>query len=201
MLNRIAVASILVVASIGVARAEGARHTILSAVPDVSGDTARGCLVLARPVAAEADRPASDYVAVKPAVRAGIEAHGDSICVSGLAYGAHYTLTLRAGLAFADGGRQGADETAGLDVPDRDPMVGIGGRGWILPRQGSTGITVQTIKVPWVRVRVLRISERRLTAEEPAGDAAEAAGPGFAHLTVVDGAGTSASADVRLVRE
>ncbi len=162
--NRIAVTSIVVAATIGAARAESARHSILSAVPDVSGDTARGCLVLAKPVAAEADRPASDYVAVKPAVRASIEARGDQICVSGLAYGARYSLTLRAGLAFADGGRQGADETAELDVPDRDPTVAVGGRGWILPRQGSTGVTVQTINVARVRVRVLRVSERRLTA-------------------------------------
>lgn len=164
MFNRIAVASLFAVVTMGAARAEGARHSILSAVPDVSGDTAQGCLVLAKPVAAEADRPVSDYVAVKPAVRASIEARGDKVCVSGLAYGAHYSLTLRAGLAFADGGRQEADETAALDVPDRDPMVAVGGRGWSLPREGSTGVTVQTINVARVRVRVLRVSERRLTA-------------------------------------
>lgn len=163
MFNRLAVAGIVAVVTMGVARAE-AQHSILSVVPDVAGGTARGCLVLAKPVAAAEAGRLSDYVAVKPAVRASVEAHGDRVCVSGLAYGAHYSLTLRAGLAFADGGRQEADETARLDVPDRDPTVAVGGRGWILPRQGSTGITVQTVNVARVRIRVLRVSERRLTA-------------------------------------
>ena len=162
---RLVVLAMLLAASCGTVRAEEPDPTIKTTTAEATGDTGRGCLVFDK--APESSAHTGDFLTLEPAARPGIEVTGTKICLSGLAYGTRYTVSVWPGLAFADGTIKRKGEKAQLDIPDRDPLVAVAGRGWILPRQGATGLTIQTVNVPLVRIRVLRISERSLAANIP----------------------------------
>ncbi len=162
MLKRLALTTALT----AVCLAAHGQEPPLTATAEAAGDAARGCLHFGGAVAANAR--AEDFLSASPAAKFTVTVAGQLVCLEGLAYGAHYAVKVRAGLPFADGSRLGTARTASIDTPDRDAMVAIGGRGWILPRQGATGVSVQTVNVPHVRIRVLRISERQLSATMPA---------------------------------
>ena len=165
--------TILFATSCGLVRADEPDPTIRTTNAEQGGDSARGCLVFSEPLQADASTRAGDFLSLAPPTQPSIEINGDQLCLSGLAYGKHYTVTVHPGLAFVDGTRKRADETAQLDIPDRDPLVAVAGRGWILPRQGTTGVTIQTINVPLVRIRVLRISQQRLAGRTQIPDPAK----------------------------
>ena len=162
---RLVVLAMLLAVSCGVVRAEQPDPTIQTTTTEATGDTGRGCLVFDKDP--ESSAQASDFLTLEPAARPGIQVTGTQICLSGLAYGTRYTVTVKPGLGFAGGVVKRTAEKAQLNIPDRDPLVAVAGRGWILPRQGATGLTIQTVNVPVVRIRVLRISERTLVANIP----------------------------------
>ena len=162
---RLVVLAMLFALSCGLVRAEEPDPTITTTTADATGDTGHGCLVFDK--APESAAQAGDFLTFEPAARPGIQVTGNRICLSGLAYGTSYTVTVKPGLAFTGGTVIRTAETAQLNIPDRDPLVAVAGRGWILPRQGTTGLTIQTVNVPLVRIRVLRISQRSLVANIP----------------------------------
>lgn len=165
MLPRLAALALLLVAAVGPAHADSAPSLVTGTSTDTSGDVARGCLSFGKPLDPKAHP--GDFLSLQPAAHPDVQVAADRICLGGLAFGTRYTVTIAAGLPFADGTGARAAETARLDIPDRDPLVAVAGRGWILPRIGATGVTIQTVNVPAVRVRVLRVSERRLVAATP----------------------------------
>jgi uncharacterized protein YfaS (alpha-2-macroglobulin family) len=148
----------------GLARAEVAGPRIETVTAEPAGDTARGCLAFSKPVEAEGDAQPGDFLSFEPQARPAVQVNGNRLCLEGLAYGTRYAVTVQPGLVFTDGSRTETRTTATVLTPDRDPMVAVGGRGWLLPRQTATGLTIQTVNVPLVRVRVLRVSERQLAA-------------------------------------
>ncbi len=148
----------------GIALADEPAHTIRSVVTKAAGDTVSACLTLDKAIGRALEDHPEDYLAIEPPARPAVTVDGAELCIGGLEFGTRYSITVRAGLAYADGSRRPVDETAVVDALDRDPMLAVAGRGWILPRQGATGVTVQTVNVPRVRIRVLRVSERELAA-------------------------------------
>ncbi len=136
---------------------------------DPIGDRPRAGLVCGLALDTSADAHPGDFLTIAPAVRPTVTASGSQLCLDGLGYGVHYGITVHPGLAFI-GSRWDAEVTATADTPDRDPLVAVGGRGWILPRQGATGVTIQTVNVPLVRIRVLRLAARKAVADA-GGDA------------------------------
>ena len=164
---RTRIAAALIVAAFSTPAAAEPTPTVTT---DTNGDSARACLQFGQALETSADAHPGDFLTIEPAVRPTVTASGSQLCLDGLGYGVHYSITLHPGLAFV-GSRLAAYETAIADTPDRDRMVAVGGRGWILPRQGATGITIQTVNVPLVRVRVLRLAARKVAANA-GGDAA-----------------------------
>ncbi len=160
MRPQIAAAVILVAALISPALAEPAVPTVTT---QAAGANARACLDFGRPLDSNANAHPGDFISIVPAVTPTVTAQGNQLCLDGLAYGTRYGITVHPGLAFDDRTRL-ANDTLSVTAatPDEDPMVAVSGRGWILPRQGSTGVTIQTVNVPQVRIRVLRMAARML---------------------------------------
>ncbi|MGI4794141.1 MAG: alpha-2-macroglobulin family protein, partial [Janthinobacterium lividum] len=171
MRTNIAAAVIVVVTSAAAATAAAAAAAVPTptVTTDANGDSARACLEFGRALDTSADAHPGDFLTIEPAVRPTVTASGSQLCLDGLGYGAHYSITVHPGLAFI-GSRGDAEVTATADTPDRDPLVAVGGRGWILPRQGATGVNIQTVNVPLVRIRVLRLAARKAAADA-GGDA------------------------------
>lgn len=131
-------------------------------------DTAiRGCIGFPSRLADGEDSHPGDFLSFFPAIAPAVSVVGERLCADGLGWGTRYVVTISPGLRFADGTAAAAGQ-ATIETPDRDPSVSIAGRGWILPRQGTTGVTVQTMNVARVRIRVLRLSAGSLAANTPA---------------------------------
>ena len=158
--RRTSIAAAVIVAAISTA---AAAEPALTVTTDADGEGARACLEFGRALDTSADAHPGDFVTIVPAVRPTVTASGSRLCLDGLGYGVHYGITVHPGVAFI-GSRGDTEETATADTPNRDPLVAVGGRGWILPRQGATGVTIQTVNVPLVRIRVLRLAARKLAA-------------------------------------
>jgi len=47
-------------------------------------------------------------------------------------------------------------------VPDRKSAISFSGTGYVLPREGTTGLPVTTINLDKVKLRLVRINERNL---------------------------------------
>lgn len=103
-----------------------------------------------------------DYVRVEPSAPTAASAKGDELCVSGLAHGTAYTLTLRQGLPGTDGIVLAKDETYTVRVPDRSPTVAFRGSAFILPRGSAEGIPITAVNVDAVTLKVFRIGDRGL---------------------------------------
>ena len=168
MMTRFTLAAALVVVTLGATQAAEPVRLVQSVDASMSGGAGQGCFTLTRSIAASRDAPPGDFITTVPVAHPTFNTADNQLCLVGLSYGKHYAVTLHQGLGMADGSHLVADETATIDMPDRDPMVAVAGRGCILPRQGSTGVTIQTINVPSVRIRILRLSERRLAARTAA---------------------------------
>ena len=162
MLTRLSLAVLL--ATTTLSRAQPAD---LPTSVEATGNAVRGCIGFANSLDAGADSHPGDWLALTPAVEPAVSVAGGQLCLDGLAWGTRSAVTIRPGLRFADGTVAPAGH-ATIETPDRDPAVAIAGRGWILPRQGTTGVTVQTMNVPRVRVRVLRLAAGPLAARLPA---------------------------------
>ncbi len=162
MLTRLSLAVLL--ATTALTRAQPAD---LPTSVEATGNAVRGCIGFPNSLDAGADSHAGDWLALSPAMEPAVSVSGGQLCLDGLAWGTRYAVTIRPGLRFADGTVAPAGH-ATIETPDRDPAVAIAGRGWILPRQGTTGVTVQTMNVPRVRIRVLRMAAAPLAARLPA---------------------------------
>ena len=162
MLTRLSLAVLL--ATTALTRAQTAD---LPTSVEATGNAVRGCIGFSSPLDAGADSHPGDWLGLSPAVEPAVSVAGGQLCLDGLAWGTRYAVTIGPGLRFADG-TVAPTGHATIETPDRDPAVAIAGRGWILPRQGTTGVTVQTMNVPRVRIRVLRLAAAPLAARLPA---------------------------------
>ena len=98
-----------------------------------------------------------------------VVARDSTLCVEGLAHGAAYQITLRAGLPGAGGKQLETAELHDITVPNRAPSLAFRGAGYILPRIGPDGLPLRTINVEHAHLRVLRITDRNLVEKIYAG--------------------------------
>ena len=131
---------------------------------------ARACVTFSDPLKTGRDIHFEDFVRLEPAVRLSAIAEGDELCLSGLAHGTGYSLTLRQGLPGADGMTLRQDETSRLQVEDRPPSVAFRGQAFILARGDAGGLPVVTVNLDAVDLQLLRINDRNL-ASQLRGDA------------------------------
>ncbi|MEM1048549.1 MAG: alpha-2-macroglobulin family protein [Pseudomonadota bacterium] len=121
------------------------------------------CLVLSDDLALGDARP-EDFVKVVPDAGLAVEAGRRNICIDGVRHGERYAVTLRAGLAAADG--EMIEKTAALDlfIRDRKASVRFPGNAYVLPGHDGATIPVVTVNASQVEAELLRIGDRSLAA-------------------------------------
>ena len=73
-----------------------------------------------------------------------------------------YRVTLRAGLAAAEGSTLGADLERSVNTGPVEPAVAFASQGNVLPARDTRGLPVVSVNVPEVDVEFLRVREREL---------------------------------------
>jgi alpha-2-macroglobulin len=137
---------------------------------DTAGDMPEACFRFSRPLDARAEVHYGDYLKIEPPVAAAVRTANTDLCLSGLSYGTDYKVTLATGLPAQTGDRTGRAEAVAVSLGDRPPLVSLAGEGFILPRDTANGLAVKTVNVDRVKIHVLRMSDRLLTAQIRSSD-------------------------------
>ena len=127
---------------------------------DTTGEAPEACFRFSRPLDPRAEARYGDYVKVEPEVSTALRIANTDLCVNGLAYGTDYKVTLANGLRSKSGDRTKNAETVDVNLGDKPSRVSISGDGYILPRNTSNGLAIQTVNVDRLKIRVLRMSDR-----------------------------------------
>jgi len=101
-----------------------------------------------------------DYLKFAPALTPAISATGTDLCLSGLNPATTYNLTILHGLPAASGAKLATDEKFPIALTDSSPLVAISGDGFILSRNTTNGLTIQTVNVAKVKIHLLRMSDK-----------------------------------------
>jgi uncharacterized protein YfaS (alpha-2-macroglobulin family) len=134
-------------------------------IVDTSHDQAEACVRFTAELDQRPETHYADYLKIEPAAKLAIRVTKRELCLGGLSFQKSYTLTIAAGLPAASNARTEKAETVPLQLGERPRMVGFTGQGFILPRLDSAGVTVETINVDRVKIRVLRMSDRLLPSQ------------------------------------
>ena len=123
--------------------------------------------------------PARDYAPFVQRTAPGlaVEVEGSQLCVTGVAYGERYTLTLRAGLPSASGDALVRDVPIDQYVRDRAPAVRFPGQAYVLPARGPRALPVETVNANELELRLLRVTDRNLVAAIREGSFLRSLGP------------------------
>ncbi len=105
------------------------------------------------------------FVVVEPGGDFAMAGRDKDLCLTGLAHGQDYRITLRAGLPAADGDRLADDVTVSLRIPDRQPRLAFRSKGYVLPLHGEGGVPLTSVNVETAKLRVLQIGERNLVQQ------------------------------------
>jgi uncharacterized protein YfaS (alpha-2-macroglobulin family) len=142
-------------------RAAGLLVRRVQVEPDA--EPARACLDFTSAPARRADWQPQDWVRAEPAIPGlAVVKEGDVLCVAGLPWGRTTRLVLRAGLPGEDGLRLMRDTAFGIAMPNRAPRIIFDNRSFILPRGQAPNVTVATVNVTALSLRLIRITERNL---------------------------------------
>jgi hypothetical protein len=99
-----------------------------------------------------------------------VAAEGRRLCVEGLAHGARYAVTLRAGLPSAAGEALPRPIEQDVYVRDRSPAARFLGRAYVLPRSPDAAVPISTVNLDEVALRLHRVGARSLAAVVRDGD-------------------------------
>jgi uncharacterized protein YfaS (alpha-2-macroglobulin family) len=134
------------------------RHVIV----DTSTADPAVCLRFSQNLNVSAAAHYEDYLAFSPSAKVALVATGTDLCVSGLDGATDYTLTIRKGLPAASGAKLASDQKLDVALSDRAPLVAVAGDGFILSRDTSNGLAIQTVNVKTLKIHVLRMSDKLL---------------------------------------
>jgi uncharacterized protein YfaS (alpha-2-macroglobulin family) len=144
---------------------------VLSHDVDASSAAPRICVVFS-----EGLSPTRDYAPFvrREAQGLALEIEGQQLCVTGVAYGESYAVTLREGLPSVTGDALHRDVPLEVYVRDRAPSVRFPGRAYVLPAVGPRALPVETVNADELELRLLRVSDRNLVAAIREGSFAQA---------------------------
>jgi uncharacterized protein YfaS (alpha-2-macroglobulin family) len=134
------------------------RHVIV----DTTTASPSVCLRFSQNLKTAPDAHYADYLQFSPAVKVAITVTGTDLCVSGLDEATAYKLTIRRGLMAASGVKLASDQALDVALTDRAPLVAIAGSGFILSRDTSNGLVIQSVNVKKLKIHVLRMSDKLL---------------------------------------
>jgi uncharacterized protein YfaS (alpha-2-macroglobulin family) len=125
-------------------------------------DAPRACLRFNEKIGTGADISYGDFVRATPDLAGIVTARGDTLCLDGLKHGETYEVELLPGFPAVTGEKTKESWKGRVVVPDRKPAISFSGTGYVLPREGSTGLPVTTINLDKVKLRLVRLNERNL---------------------------------------
>ncbi|HYM30973.1 MAG TPA: alpha-2-macroglobulin, partial [Candidatus Cybelea sp.] len=129
---------------------------------DTSKEQPQACLQFSEPLVESGAINYQDYLRFSPTAKVALNVAKDRLCIGGLGFGRDYKVTIAAGLPAQSGDKTAEDETQTVGFGDRPALVAFAGNGFILPRQGSNGLALETINVSKVKLAVTRIGDRNL---------------------------------------
>jgi len=126
-------------------------------------DPPRACLEFTVPPVHRSDFAPSDWVQLTPPVpNSAVTREGDQICVSGLPPGTTTRITLRAGMP-GEGGLTLLKETVlPVAVPNLPRRIVFDTRVFVLPRGQTPSVTMTTVNLSAVSLRLIRLTERNV---------------------------------------
>jgi len=139
-----------------------APFTYLHVVEDTSKERPSACLRFSRPLDPGADAHYGDWVKLNPAADAAVRVQDHDLCFDGLSFGRTYEASIAGGTPAKDGTKLAAAATAEISFGEREPVVGFSDNGYVLSRDGTAGVTIDTVNVQHVAVEVLRVGDRIL---------------------------------------
>ncbi len=130
---------------------------------DTAADPARACVEFTVPPVRRSDFAPEDWVRLTPPVPdSAVTREGDQICVSGLPPGTTTRLTLRAGMP-GEGGLTLVKETAlPIAIPNLPRRIVFDSRVFVLPRGQVPSMTLTTVNLSAVSLRLIRLTERNV---------------------------------------
>ena len=149
-----------------VERAEELRRLVAFRVTKVEvqaeADAARACLRFNEQIATKSDISYGSFVRSEPKLDGIVTARGDTLCLDGMKHGTIYDVEILSGLPAVTGEQMREKFTTRIVVPDRRPQLRFSGSGYVLPKQGTSGLPLTTINLDKVKLRLLRVNERNL---------------------------------------
>ena len=147
-------------------RAEELRRLVAFRVTKVEvqaeAEWGRACLRFNETVEHKGDVSYGSFVRSQPPLDGIVTARGDTMCLDGMKHGGTYNVEILAGLPAATGERLRETFTTRVAIPDRKPQLRFSGTGYVLPKQGTSGLPLTTVNVDKVKLRLLRVNERNL---------------------------------------
>src|SRR5438105_4707966 len=147
-------------------RAEQLRRLVAFRVTKVDvqaeAEWGRACLRFNETVEHKGDVSYGSFVRSQPPLDGIVTARGDNLCLNGMKHGGTYNVEILAGLPAATGERLRETFTTRVAIPDRKPQLRFSGTGYVLPKQGTSGLPLITVNVDKVKLRLLRVNERNL---------------------------------------
>src|SRR5437868_2485806 len=147
-------------------RAEELRRLVAFRVTKVEvqaeAEWGRACLRFNETVEHKGDVSYGSFVRSQPPLDGIVTARGDTMCLDGMKHGGNYIIEILTGLPAATGERLRETFTTRVVVPDRKPQLRFSGTGYVLPKQGTSGLPLTTVNLDKVKLRLLRVNERNL---------------------------------------
>ncbi len=144
---------------------------------DADADPPRACITFSVAPVRRSDFNAQDWVRLDPPqAGAAVTREADKICVAGIAAGTTVKLTLRGGLPGEDGLALARDVALQVAMPNRPPTIAFDTRLFVLPRGQSPTVSLSTVNVSSVALKLFRLTERNiptLLREVKLGEAVE----------------------------
>src|SRR6266446_3426195 len=147
-----------------VERVEELRRLVVFRVTKVEvqaeADAARACLRFNEKIATKADISYSAFVRSEPKLDGIVTGRDDTLCLDGMKHGTIYNVEVLSGLPAATGEEMREKFTTRVVVPDRKPQLRFSGTGYVLAKQGTTGLPLTTINLNKVKLLLVRVNER-----------------------------------------
>jgi alpha-2-macroglobulin len=144
---------------------EAMAFRVISKQTRAEGDTAEVCLRFRSPLKQTDSVHYEDYVKIEPQAAVAFAVSDDTLCASGLAYGASYKVSVLKGLPSIYDEKLEATEEFPVSIGDRAPSVGFSGYNYILPKVDQNGIPLVSVNVNEVKLRLLRVTDRNLVQQ------------------------------------
>jgi alpha-2-macroglobulin len=147
-------------------RAEELRRLVAFRVTKIEvqaeAEWGRACLRFNETIGTKGDISHASFVRSDPRLDGIVTARGDTLCLDGMKHGGVYNVEILAGLPAATGERTRETFATRIVIPDRKPSIRFSGAGYVLPKEGTSGLPLTTVNVDKVKLRLLQVNERNL---------------------------------------